>query len=101
MDFRKFNLESEIKGLLNSLSEADDHPAIATAESLVFAAEAFLQRLLEIRSNHDTDEGDDLVASTIDLIHEVVGRATRKEEDDRLNGAFYRAIDAANASREY
>ena len=100
MDYRKFNLEGEIKGLLNSLAEADDHPVIAAAESIVSAGEVFLTRLLEIRKFHRTSEVDDLVAGTIDGLADVVGRATREEEDDRVNGAFYRAIDAANARRE-
>ena len=99
MDYRKFNLEGEIKGLLNSLSEAD-HPVIAAAESIVLAGEVFLSRLLEIRRFHRTSEVDDLVASTIDGLADVVGRATREAEDSRVNGAFYRAIDAANARRE-
>ena len=100
IDFRKFNLEGEIKGLRNSLAEADDHPAIAVADRIVLAGEVFLTRLMEIRRMHHSGEGDDLVASTLDLLHDVVGRATRKEEDDRVNGGFYRAIDAANARRE-
>ena len=101
IDFRKFNLAGEIQALRNSLADADDHPAIAVAECIVSAGEAFLTRLIGLRQLNHTDEADDLVASTIDGLADVVGRATRKEEDDRVNGAFYRAIDAANARRDF
>ena len=101
IDFSKFNLEGEIKAFQASLAQADDHPAIDVADLIVMAGEAFLTRLMEIRRTHHTDECDDLIAGTIDGLSDVVGRATSKEEDDRVNGAFYRAIDAANLRRGY
>jgi hypothetical protein len=100
IDFRKFNLTGEIQALRNSLAEADDHPAIAVAECIVSAGETFLTRLMELRQLNHTDEADDLVASTIDGLADVVGRATRKEEDDRVNGDFYRQIDNWNMRRD-
>ena len=101
IDFRKFNLEGEIKGLRDSLAEAGDHTAIVIADSIVGAGEAFLTRLMELRHLNHTGECDDLIAGTIDGLSDVVGRATRKEEDDRVNGAFYRGIDAANMRRDF
>jgi len=100
IDFRKFNLAGEIKALQNSLAEAGDHRAIDVADSIVLAGEAFLTRLMEIRHLRHTDECDDLVASTIDLLADLVARAVDREEDDRVNNAFRRDIDAANARRE-
>ena len=87
IDFSKFNLEGEIKALQASLAQADDHPAIDVADSIVMAGEAFLTRLMEIRLTRQTDECDDLIASTIDGLSDVVGRATRKEEDDRCRAS--------------
>ena len=100
MSIYNFNLEGEIKSKLDRLAEADDHPQIAIAESAVLAAEAFLARLLEQRKFYRTEEYDDLINSTRDLLGELVARAVDRGEDDRANGAFYRAIDAANARRE-
>ena len=100
MSIYGFNLEGEIKSKLDRLAQADDHPQIAIAESAVFAAETFLGRLLEQRKFFRTDEYDDLINSTRELLGELVGRAVAQEEDDRVNGAFRRDIDAANARRE-
>ena len=101
IDFRKFNLAGEIQGLRDSLAEAGEHTAIIVAESIVGAGETFLTRLMELRQLTHTGEADDLIASTLDGLSDVVGRATRKAEDDAVNGAFYRAIDAANARRDF
>jgi len=101
INFRKFNLAGEIQALWDSLAEADDHPTITVAESIVYAGEAFLTRLMDLRRLTHTDECDDLIAGTLDGLSDVVGRATRKAEDDAVNGAFYRAIDAANARRDF
>lgn len=101
IDFRKFNLEGEIKGLRDSLAEAGEHTAIVIAETIVGAGETFLTRLMELRHLNHTGECDDLIAGTLDGLADVVGRATRQEEDDRVNGDWYRAIDAANARRDF
>ena len=101
MGIHNFNLEGEIKAKLEKLSAADDHPTIAVAERAVFAAKDFLARLLEIRQFHRTQECDDLINGTRDLLSDLVGRAVAKEEDNRVNGSFYRAIDAANLRRGY
>ena len=100
MTIGNYNLEGDIKAKLAKLDAADDHPIVAIAERAVFATQAYLERLLEIRQMHRTDECDDIINSIRELLSELVGRAVRKEEDDRVNGAFYRAIDAANARRE-
>ena len=101
MSVRGYNLEGDIKAKLAKLDAADDHPTVAIAERAVFATQAFLERLLEIRQLHRTDECDDLINSTRDLLSDLVGRAVAQEEDDRVNGAFRRAIDAANLRRGY
>ena len=101
MSIGNFNLEGEIKQRRDRLAQADDHPTVAIAESAVSAVETFLERLLEIRKFHRTDECDDLINSTRDLLSDLVGRAVAQEEDDRVNGAFRRAIDAANMRRGF
>ena len=100
MSIYNFNLEGEIKSKLDRLAEGGEHPQIAVAESAVFAAETFLARLLEQRKFYRTEEYDDLINATRDLLGELVARALDREEDDRVNGAFRRDIDAANARRE-
>lgn len=99
MAIGNFNLEGEIKQRLDRLAQADDHPVIAIAESAVFATQAFLERLLEIRKLHRTDECDDLINSTRDLLSDLVGRAVSEEEDDRVNASWNRACAAADFRR--
>ena len=100
MGIGNFNLEGDIKAKLAKLDAADDRPIVAIAERAVFATQAYLERLLEIRQMHRTDECDDIINSIRELLGDLVARAVAQEEDDRVNGAFYRAIDAANARRE-
>lgn len=100
MTIGNYNLEGDIKAKLAKLDAADDHPIVAIAERAVFATQAYLERLLEIRQMHRTDECDDIINSIRELLGDLVARAVAQEEDDRVNGAFYRAIDAANARRE-
>ena len=96
MGIGNFNLEGDIKAKLAKLDAADDHPTIAIAERAVFATQAFLERLLEIRQLHRTDECDDLINSTRDLLSDLVGRAVAQEEDDRINASWNRACAAAD-----
>ena len=99
MSIYGYNLEGDIKSKLDRLAQADDHPQIAIAESAVFATEAFLARLLEQRKFFRTDEYDDLINSTRELLGELVGRAVAQEEDDRVNGSWNRACAAADFRR--
>lgn len=99
MSIHNFNLEGEIKAKLAKLDAADDHPTIAIAERAVFATQAYLQSLLEIRQLHRTDECDDLINSTRDLLSDLVGRAVNQEEDDRVNADWNRASAAADFRR--
>ena len=86
MDLRKFDVAGEIKSHLDYLAQADNHPAIEAAEKAVIAAEGFLNRLMEIyRSGGDVE---DLIASVCDNLGDLVGRAVREEEDDRVNRSF-------------
>jgi hypothetical protein len=101
MSVRGYNLEGDIKAKLAKLDAADDHPIVAIAERAVFAAQAFLERLLEIRQLHRTDECDDLINSTRDLLSDLVGRAVAQEEDDRINGSWNRACAAADLRRGF
>jgi hypothetical protein len=96
MTIGNFNLEGEIKSKLAKLDAADDHPTVAIAERVVFATQSFLERLLEIRNLHRTDECDDLINSTRDLLSDLVGRAVAEEENDRVNGSWNRACAAAD-----
>lgn len=99
MTIGNYNLEGDIKSKMDRLAQADDHPQIAIAESAVFATEAFLARLLEQRKFFRTDEYDDLINSTRELLSELVGRAVAQEEDDRVNGSWNRACAAADFRR--
>jgi len=99
MTIGNFNLEGEIKRRLDRLAQADDHPTIAIAERVVFATQSFLERLLEIRNLHRTDECDDLINSTRDLLSDLVGRAVAEEENDRINASWNRACAAADLRR--
>jgi len=99
MTIGNFNLEGEIKSKLAKLDAADDHPTVAIAERVVFATQSFLERLMEIRQMHRTDECDDLINSTRDLLSDLVGRAVAEEEDNRVNGSWNRACAAADLRR--
>jgi len=99
MTIGNFNLDGEIKSKLAKLDAADDHPTVAIAERVVFATQSFLERLLEIRNLHRTDECDDLINSTRDLLSDLVGRAVAEEENDRVNGSWNRACAAADLRR--
>jgi hypothetical protein len=99
MTIGNFNLEGEIKSKLAKLDAADDHPTVAIAERVVFATQSFLERLMEIRQLHRTDECDDLINSTRDLLSDLVGRAVAEEENDRVNGSWNRACAAADLRR--
>jgi hypothetical protein len=101
MSVRGYNLEGDIKAKLAKLDAADDHPIVAIAERAVFATQAFLERLMEIRQLHRTDECDDLINSTRDLLSDLVGRAVAQEEDDRINGSWNRACAAADLRRGF
>lgn len=99
MTIHNFNLEGDIKSKLAKLDAADDHPTVAIAERVVFATQSFLERLLEIRQLHRTDECDDLINSTRDLLSDLVGRAVAEEENDRVNAGWNRACAAADFRR--
>jgi len=99
MTIGNFNLEGDIKAKLAKLDAADDHPTVAIAERVVFATQSFLERLMEIRQMHRTDECDDLINSTRDLLSDLVGRAVAEEEDNRVNGSWNRACAAADLRR--
>ena len=84
MTIGNYNLEGDIKAKLAKLDAADDHPIVAIAERAVFATQAYLERLLEIRQMHRTDECDDIINSIRELLGDLVARAVAEEEDDRI-----------------
>ena len=99
MTIGNYNLEGDIKAKLAKLDAADDHPIVAIAERAVFATQAYLERLLEIRQMHRTDECDDIINSIRELLGDLVARAVAQEEDDRVNGSWNRACAAADLRR--
>ena len=94
-----YNLEGDIKSKLEKLDNAGNHPTVAIAERVVFASQTYLERLLEIRDMHRTDECDDIINRIRDLLSDLVGRAVAQEEDDRINGSWNRACAAADLRR--
>ena len=93
----KYNIDAEIKSLLDHMKDCDNHDFVADAERAVFAAQGFLNRLVELNRN---GEMDDVLNSTLDALSDLVGRAAAREEDDRVNRDWYRACAAAELNRE-
>lgn len=81
MDLRKFDLKGEMKAHLYYLDQGGNHPAIEAAERAVFAATSFLDRMLQLSDEIDVE---DIVAITCDNISDIVGRAVKQAENDRM-----------------
>ena len=94
----KYDIDAEIKGLLDHMKDCDNHDFVADAERAVFAAQGFLTRLVELNRN---GEMDDVINSTLDALSDLVGRASAREEDDRINGSWNRACAAADLRRGF
>ena len=81
-------------------------PEVAdTAWTAMLQFDRMVSQLLDMRFDAPTQDGKDAIDHAIDILVETAGTLTaeaeRKEEDDRVNGAFYRAIDAANMRRDF
>ena len=85
--------------------KGDWHDAAITAWTAMLQFERMVSQLLDIRFDAPTQDGKDAIDHAIDILIETAGTLTaeaeRKAEDDRVNGAFYRAIDAANMRRDF
>ena len=81
------------------------HEAASQAWANMLQFERMVSQLLDMRFDAPTQDGKDAIDHAIDVLVETAGTLTaeaeRKAEDDRVNGAFYRAIDAANARRDF
>ena len=81
------------------------HEAATTAWAAMLQFERMVSQLLDMRLNAPTQAASDAIDHAIDILIETAGTLTaeaeRKAEDDAVNGAWYRAIDAANARRDF
>ena len=83
----------------------DWHEAATAAWTAMLQIERMVAQLIDIRFDAPTQDGKDAIDHAIDVLVESAGTLTveaeRRAEDDAANGAFYRAIDAANMRRGY
>ena len=93
----KYDVDAEIKKLLNILADCDEHQFVADAERAIYSAQGYLNRLVELNRN---DEMSDLIGINLDLLYEMVARAVAREEDERVNAKFYRECEIADLRRE-
>ena len=81
------------------------HEAATTAWTAMLQFERMVSQMLDIRFDAPTQDGKDAIDHAIDVLVESAGTLTaeaeRRAEDDSVNGAFYRAIDAATARRGF
>ena len=79
------------------------HEAATTAWTSMLAIGSMVSRLLEISADAPSQDASEAIDYAIDQLVEAAGTVTneaeRRAEDDAVNGAFYRAIDAANMRR--
>ena len=82
----------------------DWHEAASQAWANMLQFERMVSQLLDMRFDAPSQDGKDAIDHAIDVLVETAGTLTteaeRKAEDDRVNGDFCRAIDAANARRD-
>ena len=81
------------------------HDAATTAWTAMLQIERMVAQLLDIRFDVAGFTVHDALDYAIDQLVEAAATITveaeRRAEDDAVNGAFYRAIDAANMRRGY
>jgi hypothetical protein len=81
------------------------HDAATTAWTAMLQFERMVSQLLDIAASAPSQAASEAIDYAIDQLVEAAGTLTneaeRRAEDDSLNGAFYRAIDAANARRDF
>ena len=83
----------------------DWHEAATAAWIAMRQIERMVSQLLDIANSVSSQDACDAIDHAIDVLVESAGTVTaeaeRRAEDDAVNGAFYRAIDAANMRRGY
>ncbi len=81
------------------------HEAATRAWADMLQFERMVSQLLAISAAAPSQDASEAIDYAMDQLVEAAGTLTneveRKAEDDRANGAFYRAIDAANMRRGY
>ena len=83
----------------------DWHEAATAAWIAMLQIERMVSQLLDIANSVSSQDASEAIDHAIDVLIEsaatVTVEAERRAEDDATNGAFYRAIDAANARRDF
>lgn len=83
----------------------DWHEAASQAWANMLQFDRMVSQLLDMRFDAPTQAGKDAIDHAIDILVETAGTLTaeaeRKAEDVAINGAWYCAIDAANARRDF
>ena len=81
------------------------HEAATTSWAAMLQIEQMVSQLVKISFAAPSQDASDAIDYAIDVLVESAGTLTveaeRHAEDDAVNGAFYRAIDAANMRRGY
>lgn len=81
------------------------HEAATTAWCAMLTFESMVSQLLGMRSDAPSQAARDALEYAIDQLVEAAGTVTseaeRRAEDDRLNGAFWREVAAANERRDF
>jgi hypothetical protein len=81
------------------------HEAATTAWAAMLQFEQMVSQLLKISAAAPSQAASEAIDYAIDQLVEAAGTLTseaeRRAEDDSVNGALYRAIDAANMRRGY
>ncbi|WP_414009927.1 hypothetical protein [Sphingorhabdus sp.] len=81
------------------------HEAATRAWADMLQFEHMVSQLLAISAAAPSQDASEAIDYALDQLVEAAGTLTneveRKAEDGAANGAFYRAIDAANARRDF
>jgi len=81
------------------------HEDATTAWTAMLQFERMVSQLIDISAAAPSQDASEAIDYAIDQLVEAAGTLTneaeRRAEDDAVNGAFYRAIDAANARRDF
>jgi hypothetical protein len=84
-------------------SRGNWHEAATTSWAAMLQFEQMVSQLVKISFAAPSQNASEAIDYAIDQLVEAAGTLTneaeRRAEDDAVNGAFYRAIDAANMRR--
>jgi hypothetical protein len=82
----------------------DWHEAATTAWTAMLQFERMVAQLIDLRFDVAGSIAREAIDNAIEQLCDTAGTLTeeakRRAEDDAVNGAFYRAIDAANMRRD-